>query len=252
MPRKAINYSKSVIYKLCCNDPSITDEYVGSTTDKTRRKQEHKCGCNNPNFKKYNYYVYQFIREHGGFDNWSMVVIEEHHCDNKNQLEIRERYYIETLQSTLNKNIPTRTLKEYVEQNKEKISEYQKQYYEQNKEEISEYKKQYYEQNKEEISEYNKQYKEEHEEEISEYKKQYYEQNKEELLKYQQQYREQNKEEKSEYNKQYYEQNKEKIKEMNNQKINCECGGKYTNCNKSRHMKSKKHTDYLNTLLVKV
>ena len=177
MPKTPINYSNTIMYKLCCKDTNIKDEYVGHTTNKTRRKQDHKDCCNNPNSKKYNRYVYQFIREHGGWENWSMVVIEEHPCENRNKAETRERYWIETLQATLNKVIPTRTDKEW------------------------------------------------------------YEENKEELLKYQQQYREQNREE---------------IKEKKNQKINCECGGKYTNCHKSRHMKSKKHTDYLNTLLVKV
>ena len=119
MPRKDINYSNTIMYKLCCNDPTITDEYIGHTTDKIRRKREHKNCCNNPNYKKYNYYVYQFIRENGGFDNWSMVVIEEYSCENKNQAVLRERYWIETSQSTLNKNIPTRTNKERYEEHKE-------------------------------------------------------------------------------------------------------------------------------------
>ena len=28
-----VDYSKSVIYKLCCKDPTITDIYIGSTTN---------------------------------------------------------------------------------------------------------------------------------------------------------------------------------------------------------------------------
>jgi hypothetical protein len=170
MPRKDINYSNTIMYKLCCNDPTITDEYVGSTTDKIRRKTQHKSRCHNSNDKYHNLYVYKFIREHGGWNNWSMVVIEEYSCENKNQAELRERYWIETLQSTLNKNIPTRTDKEYY-----------KQYYEQNKEEIRKQRKQYREEHEEEISEYYKQYREEHKEEISEYKKQYREEHKEEI-----------------------------------------------------------------------
>ena len=37
-----VNYNKSTIYKLCCKDTEITDEYVGSTTNFSRRKAHHK------------------------------------------------------------------------------------------------------------------------------------------------------------------------------------------------------------------
>jgi hypothetical protein len=135
-----VNYSDSLIYKLCCKDPSITDIYIGSTTNKHRRKQEHKSRCNNPNAKGYNYYIYQFIRNNGNFDNWDMIIIEEYSCESKNQLEMRERYWIENLQSTLNKIIPTRTKREYYEDNREEILKCEKEYYENNKEEINEKK----------------------------------------------------------------------------------------------------------------
>ena len=46
---------------------------------------------------------------------------------------------------------------------------------------------------------------------------------------------------KKDYNVQYYVNNKDKF----TQKHNCECGGKYTYQNKARHMKSKKHRDYI-------
>lgn len=120
-----VNYAKSVIYKLCCKDPSITDVYVGSTINKNRRKQQHKSCCNNENIennKSYNYYVYEFIRSHGGFFNWDMVVIEDFPCNSKQQLETRERYWLDELKATLNKQIPTRTRQEYNEINCDKIT----------------------------------------------------------------------------------------------------------------------------------
>ena len=49
MPKLPIDYSKTIIYKIVCNDTNITDCYVGHTTDITRRKAHHKCSCNNPN-----------------------------------------------------------------------------------------------------------------------------------------------------------------------------------------------------------
>lgn len=41
--------------------------------------------------------------------------------------------------------------------------------------------------------------------------------------------------------KEYYQENKDKIKQHANQKIKCICGGTYTLCNKSKHMKASKH-----------
>ena len=42
MPRKEIDYSKTVIYKIVCNDLNVKDVYVGHTTDFTKRKATHK------------------------------------------------------------------------------------------------------------------------------------------------------------------------------------------------------------------
>jgi len=122
MPRKPIDYSKCVIYKLCCRDPTITDVYVGHTTNKTNRKRHHRVACNNENDKDYNIYVYQFIRDNGRFDNWEMIILEEYPCENVNQATLRERYWLESLNATLNKCIPSRTKQEYYLQNREIIN----------------------------------------------------------------------------------------------------------------------------------
>lgn len=54
MPRKEIDYSKTVMYKIVCNDLTVKDCYVGSTTDFTNRKGQHKSCCINENLKNYN------------------------------------------------------------------------------------------------------------------------------------------------------------------------------------------------------
>jgi hypothetical protein len=153
MPKLPMKYANTIIYKLCCNDVNVKEEYVGHTTNFTKRKAQHKICCCNDTNKQNKYYVYQFIRENGGWDNWSMVEIEKYNCANKNEAEKRERYWIETLKAKLNKHIPTRTNKEFREDNKEKVKEYQKLYREENKEKIKEVVKQYYEDNKTKISE---------------------------------------------------------------------------------------------------
>ena len=148
MPRLPIDYSKTIIYKLCCNDVNIKDIYVGHTTDISSRKRHHKNSCINEKDKEYNRYKYQFIRANGGWDNWSLVPVEEYPCDNINQAKIRERYWIETLQSELNKNIPLRTTKEYYDNNKEKIIEHNKEWRDNNKEKRIEYHKEYHQNKK--------------------------------------------------------------------------------------------------------
>jgi hypothetical protein len=197
MPRLPIDYSNTIIYKLCCNDPTITDIYVGHTTNWTNRKGCHKQRCNNEN-SKYNFYVYQFIREHGGWTNWTMVLIEEIKCNNKLEACKVERNYIELLGATLNINVPSRTKPEYYEENKEHIKKRQNNYYEENKEQIKEYQKEYREENKEQIKEKDK---------IK------YEKNKEQIKEYQKEYNEKNKDIINEKQNNYYEKNKDIINE---------------------------------------
>lgn len=126
-----VNYQKSLIYKLCCKDTQIKDEYIGSTTCKDRRKNQHKTHCNNSSEKNkdYNRQVYKFIRENGGWNNWDMVVIEEYPCDNRIQLLQRERYWMEIRNSTLNTDIPIGDMKKYYRnREKEKIKDCKRKY----------------------------------------------------------------------------------------------------------------------------
>jgi hypothetical protein len=166
MPKKEIDYSKTVIYKIVCCDLNVTDNYVGSTTDFRKRKSHHKSVCNDPKSKDYNRKIYQTIRDNGGWDNWTMIEIEKYHCTDNNEAHTRERYWVEKLKSSLNIQVPARSKKEYREKNKEKIKEYRKI----NKDKINEKHKEYYEKNKEKIDSYNK-----------EYMKQYRAENKEKL-----------------------------------------------------------------------
>ena len=72
----------------------------------------------------------------------------------------------------------------------------------------------------------------------------------------QKKYNEENKEKRNEYAKDYRDKNKEKIrdnfkekyKEKLTEKNTCECSGKYTQQNKSKHIKTKKHIAYTQRL----
>ena len=86
------DYSNAVIYMIYCKDNNINYQYVGSTNNLERRKYNHKCRVMCETNEKHNLYVYRFIREHGGWDNWEFRVLEEYPCDTKRQLEEREDF----------------------------------------------------------------------------------------------------------------------------------------------------------------
>ena len=167
MPRLPIDYSKTIMYKLVCNDLNVKECYVGHTTDMTKRKCCHKIKCNNEKYKSYNEKKYVYIRDNGGWDNWSMVMIEEYSCKNKQEATKRERELYEELQSTLNMVRPYRSeeelkeeaiirAKKWNENNKEYRKKYLKEYHQENNETIKEQHKEYYEKNKEKTLEKSK------------------------------------------------------------------------------------------------
>jgi len=231
------NYENGLIYKLCCKDANITDIYIGSTTSFRHRKSGHKSACNNENRKGYNRHVYKFIRENGGFLNWDMILVEYYPSKTKLQLEKREREIIENLKPTLNKTIPTRTGKEWYDDNKETMIRIKKNWRDNNKEKI----KGYYEENKEQKLEKAKEHYEENKEQILEKAKEYYEKNKEQISEKSKKRYEENKEQIKERTKEYRQNNKEQIKE----KITCECGSIINKDVLARHKKTNKHNGYI-------
>ena len=237
MPKNQIDYSQVCIYKICCKDISITDIYVGHTTNFEQRKNSHKRCCETLNK---NIRLYNFIRENGGWDNWTMIQIETCNCNNKREAEMKERYWIETLNAKLNCNMPITT--------KEEKDKQKQDWYGENKQEILEKAKEHYEENKEQKLEYQKQYVQENKEHFKSYQDEYREKNKTQLYEQKKVYRAEHKEEASKANKAWKELNKEKISKQKKQIIECACGNNYTFGNKHRHLQCKTHIDYQNQL----
>lgn len=90
-----------IFYTFICNDPNITDNYVGSTKAFRQRKSTHKCHCNNENSNKYNFKLYQSIRANGGWDNWEMKPIETKNCSTL-EAHIFETKLMDERNTTLN------------------------------------------------------------------------------------------------------------------------------------------------------
>ena len=216
------DYSKCCIYKLCCKDATIESIYIGSTTNANKRKCDHKARCTNPNSKEYNTYKYQFIREHGCFDNWDLIVIEEFSCNSKMEKERMERSYVEKLKPSLNTCIPAN----YQAGDVYSQTEYNKLYYIDNKEKITKRNKHYYEKNKEHILKAQK-----------EQKKEYYKNNRDKINDQHKKNYEINKEQR----RQYYEASKDRLCKP----YECECGRTIQYAVKARHFRSKVHKDYM-------
>lgn len=236
-----MDYSKTFIYKICCKDTNISDCYIGHTTNFTQRKNQHKTTCNNENDKSYYRFVYVFIRNNGGWDNWNMIQLEELSCENKREAEAKEREWIEKIKPTLNKNMPHSLYADNPDQ-------YKKDWYEENKDVILEKAKEHYEENKEKKIEYQTQYAKENKDKIKKYQDEYREKNKEKLAEQKKLYREANKEKNAEAQKKWREANKEKIKAQKSQVIECGCGKNYTFGNKSKHLLTEQHINYNNQL----
>lgn len=98
-------YEHGKIYKLV---NTIDDDiYVGSTHHPlVRRLCLHKS-----HGKRRNSRVYSHLNEIG-FDNVRIELIEEYPCTCRKELEDRERYWIENMKPSLNKNMPSRTIEE--------------------------------------------------------------------------------------------------------------------------------------------
>ena len=108
-------YQRGKIYKLVNNvDDNI---YIGSSTNELyKRKNQHK--YKSLTFPERN--VYKHFNNIG-WENVEIILIENYPCISKNELHARERHWIELLKPKLNQVIPTRTDKEYREDNKDKI-----------------------------------------------------------------------------------------------------------------------------------
>jgi alpha-galactosidase/6-phospho-beta-glucosidase family protein len=139
-------YNRAKIYRLVC---LVTGkQYIGSTTQNLRKRlHEHKINYKCWKNGKYHYVTsFQIIEN----ENYDIVLIEEFPCDNKEQLHARERYYIETMEC-VNKYIPTRTIQQYRQANREKLAKRDKQYRQANQEEIHQYMKEYRQANHEQL-----------------------------------------------------------------------------------------------------
>jgi predicted GIY-YIG superfamily endonuclease len=206
-----VNYQNGVIYKLVPKNVNVNEIYIGSTTNFNRRKNQHKSCCMVENDKSHNLKVYQTIRSNGGFTAWEMIMIELYPCENKRELEARERYWKEQMLDSCGMRMPSTVAVCIDVNNPETIREWRK-----------EYNSEYYQQP-----------------EVKEHRKEYYQRPevKERSKEHRKEYR--NRPEVKEHRKEYL--SRPEVKERKNQRVVCNiCGSSLSISNITKHQKSQK------------
>lgn len=154
MPRTG-DYSLGKIYKLVSNQ---TDNvYIGSTCQKLlsmrfgSHKSDYKCWTNGKEHYRTSYEIVKY-------EDAQIILIENYPCVDKNELEARERYHIQNTKNCVNKYIPTRSTKEWIDEHKEHVKEIQKQNRDHRREYYLEYdKNRYKDERKERLLQWSKQ-----------------------------------------------------------------------------------------------
>ena len=207
-----------LIYLIKHKTDDTKNVYIGSTINLKERIRSHRKDCNNEKRKNYNFKLYQYIRENGGFNQYEFIILECYVCNFKYELYDREDDYIKMHPNNLN------SYRAYLTDEEHK-NRYKK-YREENKENESMRKKKYRDENKDKIKEKNKKYNDK---------------NKDKVLERAKKYRDENKDKIKEKNKKYRDENKEKI----NEKITCECGSIVRKADITKHRKTLKHIEYI-------
>ena len=161
---RATDFTNCYIYHIKSKDGVV--HYVGSTSNLNSRKSKHKYNCSHENNPHYHFDIYQYIRNNGGFDAFSIVPIRKiENVTNKTDLLIAEQTEMEKHSGL--KNMKGSYLSE--EERAEKMREHAKIWAKNN----PEYKRNYKENNPEKIKEKDRKYYQAHKEKINEYQRQY-------------------------------------------------------------------------------
>ena len=118
------NYLLGKTYKIVNDIDDMV--YVGSTTRPLcERWKEHKSRYN----KGFKWKLYELFRKHG-FEHFQIVLIRNTPCNSKEELKKEERKDLEFYDKHLwlNQTTPSKTYKEWVNENKEKIKIKKKEY----------------------------------------------------------------------------------------------------------------------------
>jgi hypothetical protein len=154
-----VNYSNGKIYKVF-HVSNSNEIYVGSTAEKllSRRMSHHKSQIDLSDK------LHCRMRE-TDWKDWRIELIESFSCKNKDELRMKEQYWINEIKPfynsmrafSTNEEILQQT-KKYRQENRKKILQQTKKYRQEHKEEIKQISKQYYGKKKDKIKQRVKEY----------------------------------------------------------------------------------------------
>ena len=121
-----------VIYQILDNTTGCS--YIGSTVKPIKTRLSIHLSCYNKWVNNNHSTTYYSSFEVFKNDNFVVYILELLSDDEVDTRYLRERHYVDTIPNVVNKHIPSRTLKEYYNDNKIEINKFMKQYYEKNKE----------------------------------------------------------------------------------------------------------------------
>ena len=234
------NYFNGKIYKITADGfPDLI--YYGATTQTLSKRLTGHVSEMKKWEKNQTHYCTSFQIIEKGKGVYHITLLENYPCNNKDELGMRERFYIEN-NECVNKCIPTRTQTEWTEDHKEELRKYHKLYRQEHVDELKERGKLYREVNKDKLKDKKSQYHEANRDVISEKHKLYYEANKEAFSDKFKKYYEANKEVITEYKKSWNADNRDRISEYRSKLVLCEtCNCEVSLQGLSQHNKTKKH-----------
>jgi len=99
MPSSKIDYSKTLIIKIVSKDLKKKEFFLDYCQGLTNKVYLLKKQCNDEKHKKYNSDMNKFIREHGGWDNFDVIIVEEYkECKNSSDAKMRLRYLYDKIE----------------------------------------------------------------------------------------------------------------------------------------------------------
>jgi ribosome-interacting GTPase 1 len=205
-----VNYNNGKIYKITAlNAPEEEKVYIGSTTKNRlcERMAKHRIDYKQWKEGKCTKVMSFELFDKYGIENCQIVLLELVNANSKDELLMRERYYIQAM-NCYNKISPIQT--------------------------------------EEERKLYEKEYRDNHKKETKKYKAEYQIKNREKLCQTKMEYYALNKDEMNEKARERYKLNRDVKLAKANQSFDCECGGSYCYGTKSRHFKTLMHSQFIN------
>lgn len=150
-----MNYT---FYRIYSKNSEVTECYIGSTKDLHTRIIGHKSMCNNKNSSHYNTYIYEYIRNNGGFGEFEIEIIDIINFSKTDRL-LHERKLIELFGANLNLILPIISSEEQRQKYIKNGTQYRQTHVEQIRVYNSIYMKEYRLNNANKLKEYSRQYK---------------------------------------------------------------------------------------------